>query len=387
MNSMKIKKSDQRILFFTFSDFRSANSGDAINDRKLFGAIPINYEKIPLSPKYSKNHKILLTSLISFILRYLKLTFSSHNIIITRGSKLPILPILLRRIFKHKIIVRLGCTPLSFVERKAFLRNLEFNIKRNFFKKFLYYLEPNIEKFTLRHADYFIVENNRARKIILKYGANIEKIKIIPYYTQDYFNLGKNPNYGGGCFKIGYIGRFKEYDLLIPVIKSINILKEKGYQIKLFLLGSGPKRRIAERFVKDEGLLDLISFLGSKQHEEVSILINDYHCLLLPMLKNICPSTIPIKILEGIMKGKIIITTNSGNVLSLFLNHKDLILNNPSDKSITEKIELVINKYEKYRGIAEQLSKFHSKIRSKSIYEKKMTELLTESIFQKTLGH
>ena len=383
MNSMEIKKPDQRILFFTFSDFKSANSGDAINDRKLFEAIPINYEKNTLFPKYSKENKISLMSLINFILSYLKLIFSSHNIIITRGSKLAILPILLRRIFKHKIIVRLGCTPLSFVERKFFQRNQEFKIRTNFFKNFFFYIEPVIEKFTLRHADYFIVENNRARNIILKYGANVEKINIIPYYTQDYFNLGKNPNYSGNCFKIGYIGRFKEYDLLIPIIKSINKLKEKGYQIKLYLLGSGPKRKITEKFVKDEGLLDLVSFLGSKQHTEVSNLINDYHCLVLPMLKNICSSTIPIKILEGIMKGKIIITTNSGNIMSLFLNHNDLILNNPLDKSITEKIELVINNYEKYRTIAEELSQFHSKTRSKSIYKEKMTDLLTESIFQK----
>lgn len=383
MNSMIIKKSNQRILFFTFSDFISANSGDAINDSKLFEAIPTNYEKITLFPKYSKDNKISLASLINFIKNYLKLMFSSHNIIITRGSKLAILPILLRRIFKHKIIVRLGCTPLSFVERKVFLRNKEFKKKTNFIKNFFFYIEPNIEKFTLRHADYFIVENNRARNIILKYGANREKIKIIPYYTQDYFNLGKNPIYGGKCFKIGYIGRFKEYDLLIPIIKSIKILKENGYKIQLYLLGSGPKRKITEKFVKDEGLIDLISFLGSKQHMEVSNLINDYHCLVLPMLKNICPSTIPIKILEGIMKGKIIITTNSGNIMSLFLNHKDLILNNPLDKSITEKIELVINNYEKYRTIAEELSIFHSKMRSKSIFEKKMAELLAESIFQK----
>lgn len=379
---MKDKSSKQRVILFTFSHFESGAFGDAINDRKLFKAIPFKYEKIPIYPKYTRNNKINLKSILKFFVNYLKEIVSTNNIFITHGGKLAIFPILLKKIFKNKIVLRLGCTPLMFVERKAFSKNLEYKSKESFLKKILYFFEPHIEKFALRHADKFIVENIRAKNMILYYGAKLSKIKIIPYYVQEYFLKGKNPNFDTNkdYFKIAYVGRFKKYDLLEPIINVISLFKKKNYQIKLYLIGDGPNRKYIEKLVNDKNLVKNIVFLGSKPHREVSNLINDYHCLIFPMLNKLCPSTIAIKILEGVMKGKIIITTNSGYNPSLFLEHQDLILKDSTDELIAQKIKIVIDNYEKYRVIAEKLGKYHSSLRSKTIYGEKIDELLTEYI-------
>ena len=45
---MKKKSSKQRVVFCTFSDFKAGNQGDSVNDRKLFNAIPSDYEKIAI---------------------------------------------------------------------------------------------------------------------------------------------------------------------------------------------------------------------------------------------------------------------------------------------------------------------------------------------------
>ncbi|MHA1294911.1 MAG: hypothetical protein ACTSQJ_19935 [Promethearchaeota archaeon] len=125
---MKQQNSMQKVVFFTFSDFISGSSGDAINDKKLFEAIPSNYNKIAIYPELKSNKKLPIKSIIKFLGNYFKEIIASNNIIITRGEKLAILPILLNRFFKNKIILRLGCTPLMFVERKAFSENLCFKM-------------------------------------------------------------------------------------------------------------------------------------------------------------------------------------------------------------------------------------------------------------------
>lgn len=374
--------SKKKVILFTASNYESGAFGDAVNDRKLIEAIPSIYDRIVINPKYSKGNKLKLFSILKFFINYIKVNLSSNNIFITHGGKLAIIPILLRKIFKNKVVVRLGCTPLMFVERIAFSHNLEFESKPTIFHRLYYFIETHLEKYALCHADKFIVENTHARKLIILYGAQAEKIKIIPYYVQDYFLKGSHPSYdkNNEYFKIGYTGRFKKYDLLIPVLNAILQLKTQKYRIMLYLIGDGPTRENIEKLVKEKGLDENIKFLGPKSHEEVSLLIEEYHCLILLMLNNLCPSTIAIKILEGIMKGKIIITTNSGNNSSLFLDQNDLILKTINEQKVAEKIKMVINNYEKYRKIAEILKKYHMDKRSKEIYQFRIEELIKELI-------
>lgn len=380
LTQMSQRRFSQKVVFCTFSDFKTGASGDATNDRKLFFSVPPIFDIILISPQRKLNNRLKMYSLIKTLLLYLKEIFSSNNIFITRGHKLAILPIIFKRINGNKVIIRLGCTPSTFVEKQAFLSNLEYNKKSKRLQNIFNYIVFIIENFTLRNADKFIVENAKAAKIANIYGAKPSKVKIIPYYVQDYFLRGKNPSYDKkkNYFKIGYTGRFKEYDLLIPAITAISFMISESYKIKFYLIGDGPNQENIKKLVKKKDLTNNIKFLGSKSHKEVSKLIDDYHCLLLPMLSNTCPSTIAIKVLECVMKGKIAITTKSGNNPSLFLKNIDLILKNASTKNIAEKIKMVIENYEIYKIKAEELSQYHRKLRSKIINKQKINELLID---------
>jgi glycosyltransferase involved in cell wall biosynthesis len=350
---MKKKISKQRIIFCTFSNFKAGNQGDSVNDRKLFAAIPSEYEKIPLYPNYKRDNEIDIKSLFSYFIKFIKELVSSKRIFITRAPKLALIPVFLKKIFKNRVIIRMGCTPVVFIERRAFARNPEFQFSKNIFKRIFYFLEPHLELYAIRHADKFIIENERAKNMAIFYGADLKKIKIIPYYVEKFFldNVAIKFEKGDEFFRIGYTGRFSLYDLLPPIIDAISILKEQGYKIQLFLIGDGITRKNMELYVKQKNLEENIKFLGSKPHKEVSNLINQFHCLVLPMLNNICPSAVAIKILEGVMKGKIIITTNSGNNVSLFLGNNDLVLKKCTSNSIAEKIKLVYNNFDKYINI------------------------------------
>jgi glycosyltransferase involved in cell wall biosynthesis len=380
---MKKKSPKQRVVFCTFSDFKAGNQGDSVNDRKLFNAIPSDYEKIAIYPEYKEHNKITIKSLFNYFIKYIKEITSSKRIFITRAPKLALFPIILRFLFKNKVIIRMGCTPVVFIERRAFSRNPQFHYSKNLIKRLFYILEPHLELYAIRHADGFTIENERAKNMAIFYGATPEKIKITPYYVQDYFLKRKNLTFEKEkeYFKIGYTGRFSLYDLLSPIIDAVYLLKEERYKIKLFLLGDGITRKSMEMYVKERDLEENVIFLGSKPHKEVSDLINQYHCLVLPMLNNICPSAVAIKILEGVMKAKIIITTDSGNNASLFLGNNDLILKESTSNVLVEKIKIVYENYDKYKDISINISEYHKKIRSKQIITEKISELLNEAAF------
>jgi len=381
---MKKNSPKQRVVFCTFSDFKAGNQGDSVNDRKLFRAIPSDYEKIAIYPKYKEGNKIDIKSLFKYFIKYVKEIVSSKRIFITRAPKLALFPIILKKLFHNKVVIRMGCTPVVFIERRAFTRNPEFHTSKNLFKRLFYFLEPHLELYAIRHADGFTIENERAKNMAIFYGAKPEKIKITPYYVQDYFLNRANLTFEKkkDFFNIGYTGRFSLYDLLSPIIDAIFLLTEEGYKIKLFLLGDGITRKSMELYVKERGLEENVIFLGSKSHREVSDLINQYHCLVLPMLNNICPSAVAIKILEGVIKAKIIITTDSGNNTSLFLGNNDLILKECTSNLLVEKIKMVYENYDKFNDISINISEYHKKNRSKQIYTEKISELLNEIAFR-----
>lgn len=371
---MKKYRIKNKVIFITFSNLKSPSNGESVNDKKFYNAIPLDYQKMAIYPNYSKNDFVSYIDFFDFIKKYLKVIFSLNIIIITRGIKLSIIPLILKRFIPKKIVINLGCSPLWLVERRAWESNPEYKLNKNFFEKMYHIIEPHIERYALRHADKFFVENIKAKKIIEIYGAVSKNITIIPYYVQDYFMIGANPKFEKqkDFFKLGYTGRFRGYDIIDPIIKALSILKSEGYRIKLFLIGDGPSKQRIERLVHSNDLIKNVEFLGFKPHKEVSELVDQFHCLVLPMLRNLCPSTIAIKILEAVMKGKIVITTDSGNNKTLFLNNMDLIIDNLTGELIASKLMLIINDYNKYRKIAESLSEYHKKYRTKQFFEKKL---------------
>ncbi|MHA1284635.1 MAG: glycosyltransferase [Promethearchaeota archaeon] len=377
MKTIKKKK----VIFCTGSNFKDGNSGDAVNDHKLFDCISNDgYEKIVIYPKYNSFGSLNLISLLIFFFKYLKNLIGFEKIIITRALKLALLPVLLKNFFKTKIIVRMGCSPFVFIERQAFLKNKEYKKTTNLLKKIFFFIEPHLELYIAKKVDKFIIENEKAKKIAQFYDIPSEKIVLIPYYVEEYFYSTKilSFNKDKDVFLIGYTGRFSQYDLLKPVIDAIFILKEKKKKIKLFLIGDGITRKNIEHYVKEKNLLENVFFWGKKSHKEMSSLIDNFHCLLLPMFKYIHPSALAIKILEGVIKGKIIITTNSGNNVSLFNGHNDLIIEKLTVNILVDKIESVINNYNYYANIAKDLSMFHKKIRSKEIYKQKINNLIEQ---------
>ncbi|MHA1883765.1 MAG: glycosyltransferase family 4 protein [Promethearchaeota archaeon] len=375
-----IKERKKIIYYCTHSNLKDLSYGDSNNDNKFIVSIPREFEVEKVFPERNEKGTVSLFSLLKIIIRLLMLSIKSNQKFVIRGTRAGIIPFFFKKLLKHIIILNLGCTPFSTIERIAFSKNPSFQTKPNAFTKIRLKIEFQLEKLVLRNADIIYVENEKAKNLVNKYAKGDATIIIIPYYVQDYFLTTTELNYNvddGKPLIIGYTGRFHRYDKLDPFIDALKILKEKEFPFLIKLVGDGVTKKKIEEKARRLDLLDSVKFLGAQEHQEVSKIIDTEHMLILPMVSNTCPSTVPIKMLEGIIKGKVILTNNSGNIKSLFKPHTELVLDDFSNPhKIAEQIISIAQNYLKYHKFAEELRTRHLKSRNSEFFRNKILKSL-----------
>ncbi len=367
-----MKDRAQNIYYCTHSNLSDLSYGGCINDNKFIISIPSSFNIIKVFPNRNEDSSLSFLNSLKMILKLVKLSLKPHQVFVIRATRPGFIPIFLKKVMKHKFILNMGCTPFSTIERSAFYKNPSYKPKFSVLTKILLKLEFQFEKFLVHSADLIFVENKQAEKIVAKYGGDSLKIVIAPYYVQNYFLTTRELTYNfndGKPLIVGYTGRFHKYDKLAPLIDAAKILKDKGFPIIIKLVGDGPTRAEIQNKVNNLNLNDNFQFLGSQPHQMVSKIIDTEHVLILPMVNNICPSTVPIKMLEGIIKGKVILTNKAGNIKSLFNPYTELVLEDFSDpKIIAEKIIEIAHNYDKYCKNAQILRNRHLKTHNKEFF-------------------
>jgi len=367
-----MKDRAQNIYYCTHSNLNDLSYGGCINDNKFIISIPSDFNITKVFPTRNEDNSLSFWNSLKLILRLVKLSLKSHQIFVIRATRPGFIPVFLKKIMKHKLVLNMGCTPFPSIEMSAFYKNPSYSSKYSILTKILLKLEFQFEKLLVRRADLIFIENKQAKKIVKKFGGDPSKIVIAPYYVQNYFLITKDLRYNfndGKPLVVGYTGRFHKYDNLAPLIHATKILKDKGFPILIKLVGDGPIKSEIQNIVRNLNLKDNVQFLGPQPHERVSEIIDTEHVLILPMVNNICPSTVPIKMLEGIIKGKVILTNKAGNILSLFNPYTDLVLGEFSDPNlIAEKIIDIAHNYNKYYENAQILRNRHLKTHNEKFF-------------------
>lgn len=213
--------------------------------------------------------------------------------------------------------------------------------KKKHLSKSIEYILFKIECFVMKKADSVIVINENLKQVIVNSGINSSKIKIIKNAVNTTLiekHNNKNINVRE-TLNFGYIGTLTPHegiDMLIKSFTKFNIINPKS---KLIIYGRG----LEENFIKRLSLkAKNVFFKGAINPNEISKAFNEIDVIVNPRYKTkLTDSVTPLKPLEAMAYGKIVIGSNVGGIKELINDKVNGFLFDAGD---TESLLKVMNK-------------------------------------------
>jgi glycosyltransferase involved in cell wall biosynthesis len=192
------------------------------------------------------------------------------------------LPLYLKK--KRPLLINPGNTaPLLYDKNIVINHGLSWKrVPEAFSLKFRLWYDFIIPKVLKRASLILTVSEFCKGELIEEYKISEDKIKVLYPGISEVFkplNIEKK-NF------ILFVGNLQPYKNLQALIKAFCILKDRGYDIELWLAGSEDKRIFRDFYFGEvkESLQKDIKFLGFKDDEELVRLYNQAICLVLPSL-------------------------------------------------------------------------------------------------------
>ncbi len=161
-------------------------------------------------------------------------------------------------------------------------------------------------------------------------------------------------------YKILYLGRIAKDKGLLELIEATKVLKEKGYKLKLNIVGNGEFLTKLKQLIFSLNLNDTINLAGPVYDNKIKMQIyKDSDLYILPTYHEGFPRTL----YEAMIFGTPIITTFVGGISALMIDGENCIKIEPrSVESIVDKISYAIKNYNNINTIAKNASLLVSKI-------------------------
>jgi len=172
------------------------------------------------------------------------------------------LPLHRMRIFRGKLIVQFrGEDITGFVKQKG----------------------NKVYKELFRYADYFLPVCEYLRKKALVLGCPKDKISVLRSGI-DYksFTFSERKKRVTDPIKIVFVGRLVEKKGVEYAICAVSILKQRGYQVELLIVGDGSLKKNLESLCRELNIAKSIKFLGAKNHDQIVEILNTAHLFTAP---------------------------------------------------------------------------------------------------------
>ncbi len=165
---------------------------------------------------------------------------------------------------------------------------------------------------------------------IIARGIPAEKITVIPNCVEtDIFlpcscdeEIAKK--YGLNNLTIGFIGSFYHYEGLDLLIDAFQKMIQGKNNAKLILVGDGPEKGVLQDKINKMGLIDTVIFTGKVPHAEVNKYYSVMDILVYPRKRmRLTDLVTPLKPLEAMAMGKIVVGSDVGGIRELITHDKD----------------------------------------------------------------
>lgn len=101
------------------------------------------------------------------------------------------------------------------------------------------------------------------------------------------------------------IGRICEQKGQLLLLQAVSILKQRGVNVSLTIVGDGPMRDEAERLIKEHGLEDRVAILGYLSGSEIAAQLDEAAILALPSFAE----GLPVVIMESLARARPVLST------------------------------------------------------------------------------
>jgi glycosyltransferase involved in cell wall biosynthesis len=164
-----------------------------------------------------------------------------------------------------------------------------------------------LSRLTLKNADMVLASNDIARRDLIKFGVQAEKIEIVPrgIDTNQFSVNFSEPTSTLNVLVVAYLYKRKGIDL---VIRAISECKKRGKHVRLDIVGEGPVRSELEFLIDTLDIGTEVKLHGFVVHDEIQTFYSHAH-VFVSMSRSEAFATTP---LEAMACGLPIIATPTG---------------------------------------------------------------------------
>lgn len=223
-----------------------------------------------------------------------------------------------------------------------------------------YQISRFLESRLLRNVDALFTICKGLKGEMESRGIPGSKITIIPncvdltkFFPEEY-NLDLASRYRlRGKQVYGFIGSFYHYEGLDLLIESYKEVFEKESDTRLLLVGDGPEKKSLCEKVNKMGLDGYVIFTGKVPHEEIKKYYSVIDIFVYPRRSiRLTELVTPLKPLEAMAMGKIVVGSDVGGIRELITHNKDGFLFSAGEgKKLTDMLIELTRKRGQYEEI------------------------------------
>lgn len=204
-----------------------------------------------------------------------------------------------------------------------------------------------MEKMAMQQADAIVTLSSAMKSLIVSWDIPCDKVWVIPnavdtelFQPQPISYAHRRKLAPDDTFLIGFIGSITIYEGLEDLIAACILLKKKGLNIHLAIIGSGPYENEIKALAEPH---TFISYCGRVPHDEVNEWYSTFNMCAYPRKADIvCQYVPPMKVLEAMAMGIPVLVSNLAPLIELVDDGKvGTVCESSNLSSLTDKIEFM----------------------------------------------
>lgn len=257
-------------------------------------------------------------------------------------------------------------------------------------------IQKKLESEVAKRADHVFTLTNGMRRELIKRGVSEDKITIIPnscdpnnfIVREKNKDLLKKLDIPKDVPVIGYIGTLISYEGLDDLVKACGLLKKKGYQFRLLIVGnenaSGMEKGSITKEIQEiahlNGFAEWLIMPGRIPYDQV----DSYYSLIdiAPFPRKpwpVCEIVSPMKPLEALATGKAILVSSVEALQDIVVDKKTgLIFEKGDINDLTQKIEILLKDEDLRATFGKNGQEWVTKERTWSIAARKMKSVIDD---------